>query len=127
MPRPPAQALTERESQIMRLLWKQGALTSEEIRSRLPGQPHDSSVRTILRVLVRKGYVHRDPDSRPAAYSAAVPEANAQNKAARSLLQRFFSGSALELVQHLIDHEQLTPEQLAKLRRQFRSPKRNDE
>lgn len=111
----------------MQLLWKQGPLTSDDIRSRLPGQPHDSSVRTMLRVLIRKGYVHRDPDSRPAAYAAAVPQANAQNKATRSLLQRFFSGSAQELVQHLIDHEQLTAEQLARLRRQFHSPKRDDQ
>ncbi len=62
MPRPASELLTQRENQIMEVLWMHGAVTAEAVREALPGDPHDSSVRTMLRVLRNKGYV---PHSRP--------------------------------------------------------------
>lgn len=119
MPRPQSDVLTEREAQIMQVLWDREPVTSLELGEHLPGKPHDSSVRTILRVLNQKGYVRIDSGQRPALYEAAVPQGRLQKKATQSLVKRFFSGSVEELVQHLIEDEQLTPEQLTKLRRKF--------
>ena len=51
MARPTSTNLTERESEIMEILWDLGSATSQQVRQGLKGQPHDSSVRTILRVL----------------------------------------------------------------------------
>ncbi len=116
MARPPSDVLTEREAQIMGLLWDHGSQTSESVRDRLPDKPHNSSVRTMLRVLADKGYVRVDNEQRPAVYSAAVPRSRVQKKAMRGLLRRFFNGSLDNLVQHLIDDEQLTPEQLERLK-----------
>ncbi len=127
MPRPPSDVLTEREALIMQILWDHGPLTSVQLGEHLPGNPHDSSVRTILRVLNQKRYVHIDNDQRPARYEASVPQARVQKKATRSLLKRFFSGSVEDLVQHLIEDEQLTPEQLTKLRRKFASKRKGGE
>ena len=121
MSRPKSDALTAREAQIMQVLWDHGAMTSGAVGDRLPGSPHDSSVRTMLRVLIQKGYVHVDRGVRPAVYSAAVPQSKLQKQATQSLLQRFFSGSVEDLVQHLIEDEQLTLEQLTNLRRRFGS------
>jgi len=124
MPRPPSELLTEREAQIMRLLWKHGEMTAEAIRTKLPDNPHDSSVRTMLRVLKQKGYVSVDTELRPAVYSAAIPQTKVQKNATRSLLKRFFGGSVEELVQNLIEDEQLTVEQLSELRKKFGSQKK---
>lgn len=127
MPRPQSDVLTEREAQIMQVLWDQGPVTSLDLGERLPGKPHDSSVRTMLRVLNQKGYVQIDSGQRPAMYEAAVPQARLQSKATQSLLKRFFSGSVEELVQHLIEDEQIAPEQLTKLRRKFGSKKKGSD
>ena len=127
MARPKSDVLTEREARIMQVLWDHGDMTSVALGVRLPNNPHDSSVRTMLRVLIQKGCVRVDSKQRPAVYSSAVPQSKLQKKATHSLLQRFFSGSVEDLVQHLIEDEQLTPEQLKKLRRKFGSPRKGRE
>ena len=98
MAHPTSDVLTEREAQIMAVIWELGEATAEQVRARLPGSPHDSSVRTLLRVLQSKGYLRLRPKSRPRLYRPAVPRSKAQHKAAKSLLRRFFDGSAEALV-----------------------------
>ena len=115
MPRPGSDTLTPREAQIMAILWDAGTLTAEQIREALPDQPHDSTVRTLLRVLEAKGYVRHRARGKAYAYRPAVDRARAEGKALHSLLSRFFGGSAEALVLRLIEDEQITPEQLEQL------------
>ncbi len=102
----------------MDALWDLGRATAEQVRAALPGSPHDSTVRTLLRVLESKGYVSHDVRGKAYVYRASVPRAKAQRHALRHLLTRFFDGSAEALVLRLIEDERLTPEQLDAIRRQ---------
>jgi predicted transcriptional regulator len=43
------------------------------------------------------------------------------------LLKQFFSGSADELVQHLLDEEEITPEQLHRLREAYDHARRKED
>jgi len=121
MARPGSETLTPREAQIMEVLWNAGSATAEQIRSELPGESHDSTVRTLLRVLEEKGYVRHTARGKAYVYWPAVKRASAERKAVRSLVQRFFGGSAEALVLRLIEDDQLTPDQLDELRRQLES------
>lgn len=116
MPRPASPLLTERESQLMEVLWSQGPSTADAVRAALADRPHDSTIRTLLGILRRKGYV-RIRGRQPAVYEAAVDKARVQTKAARSLLARFFGGSVESLVARLIDDEQLSHGEIEQLRR----------
>ena len=49
--------LSRRERQIMDILFTMGRASGPEIQERLPDQPSYSGVRTILRVLERKGHI----------------------------------------------------------------------
>jgi predicted transcriptional regulator len=126
--RPPSEALTEREAQIMDAVWRLGEATAEQVRGALPGPAHDSTVRTLLRVLEAKGYVAHEARGKAYVYRAAVERRKAQRLALRGVLRRFFAGSAEDLVLRLIEDEQLTPGQLDALRRSARpaatTPKR---
>jgi BlaI family transcriptional regulator, penicillinase repressor len=114
-----SQALTEREAQIMGVLWSHGDATAEQVREWLPDRPHDSTVRTLLRVLETKGYVERQGPGRPTLYRALVSQAKAQRSALHVLLLRLFGGSPQALVQRLIDDRKLTPEEFLELAREF--------
>jgi len=116
MPRPLSETLTERESQIMNALWELGAATAEQVRESLPDRLHDSTVRTMLRILERKGYARHEARRKAYLYRAAVPRQTAQRRAIHTILARFFGGSAEGLVLRLIEDERITPEQLAELR-----------
>ncbi len=109
--------LTEREAQIMDVVWRLGEVTAEQVREGLPGSPHDSTVRTLMRVLETKGYLTHQTKGKAYVYRAAVGRRKAQRLAVRSMLTRFFAGSAENLVLRLIEDEQLSQEQLDELRR----------
>jgi predicted transcriptional regulator len=115
--------LTQRESQIMEVLWAHGPASAESVREKLADDPHDSTVRTMLRVLRGKGYV-RVRGRQPAVYEAAVDRQKIQGKAAQNLLKRFFGGSVEALVMRLVEDEQLTPKQLDQLRKKIANDKR---
>lgn len=116
MARPASELLTEREAQIMEILWSRGQSTAEAVREALPDGPHDSTVRTMLRILKQKGYV-RIARRQPAVYEAAVPRARVQAQAAGSLLARFFGGSVEALVLRLVEDERLSTAELGRLRK----------
>jgi BlaI family penicillinase repressor len=104
----------------MEVLWSHGEATAETVRLALPDEPHDSTVRTLLRVLKDKGYI-RVIGRQPAKYQARVSREQAQSKAASSLLARLFGGAADALVLRLLEDERLTPQQIEQLRKQLQS------
>jgi BlaI family penicillinase repressor len=115
--RQPSQSLTEREAQIMDIVWRLGDATAEQVRAALPGSPHDSTVRTLMRVLENKGYLTHEVRGKVYVHRARVGRHKAQKLAVRSVLARFFAGSAEDLVLSLIEDEQLSREQLDEIRR----------
>src|SRR5262249_23001979 len=117
MPTLSSDILTEREAQIMDVLWKLGTASADEIRSELPAPLHDSTVRTLLRILETKGYVRHDLRGKSYVYRAVVERAHAQRSALRSFLGRLFGGSAEDLVLRLVEDEALTAEQLAEIQK----------
>jgi BlaI family penicillinase repressor len=114
--RPPSETLTGREAQIMDVLWRVDEATAEQVRAGLVDPLHDSTVRTLLRVLVTKGYVAQESKGKAFVYRASIARAGAQRHALGSVLARFFGGSAEDLVLRLIEDERLTPEQLDEIR-----------
>lgn len=123
MGRPPAETLTPREAQVMDAVWRLGEATADQVREALAERLHDSTVRTILRVLEAKGYLSHQPRGKAFAYRAAVERTKAQGRALRSVLARFFAGSAQDLMLRLIEDERITPEQLEALKSAAPAPK----
>ena len=119
MARPTSPLLTDREAEIMSVLWELGPSTSQQIGERLSGEPHGSTVRTLLRILAGKGHVKVNNHVRPAVFTPAMKQRSVRKKAAAELLKRFFGGSAEELVLHLLDDERLSAEQLKELEQRF--------
>jgi predicted transcriptional regulator len=116
--------LTEREAQIMDVLWSRQAATADDVREVLPGEPHDSTVRTLLRILETKGFVKHEVQGKSFLYRAAVARERAQSSALRNFLGRLFRGSAEDLVLRLIEDEVLTPDQLDEIKKSI-PPRRN--
>ena len=116
MARPTAETLTGREAQIMDVVWRLEEATAEQVRDAMPGKPHDSTVRTLMRVLEAKGYLAHEARGKAYVYRAVVGRQKAQRSALASVLARFFGGSAEDLVLRLIEDERITPEQLDALR-----------
>jgi BlaI family penicillinase repressor len=88
------QQLSRRERQIMDILYAAGRATGADILQRLPDQPSYSTVRTILRVLERKGHVRHVEENLRYVYLPTQRPDDARRSALERVVQTFFDGSA---------------------------------
>ncbi len=116
----PANRLTEREAEIMDRLWELGQASAEQIRVTLPDEPHDSTVRTMLRILEEKGFVTHERSGRSFVYRPVIQREKVQQKTLSNVIRRFFSGSPQDLVLRLLEEEQLSAADLQDLIQQFK-------
>lgn len=92
------EGLGARERQIMDAIYRLGEGSVAEVLARLPDPPSYSAVRTMIRVLERKGHLtHRQEGTRYVYRPARSPE-TARRSALKHLLQTFFAGSATDAV-----------------------------
>jgi predicted transcriptional regulator len=111
--------LSRRERQIMDVLFTRGRATGQEIQEGLPDKPNYSSVRTILRVLERKGYVRHIEEGLRYVYEPTVAREAASRSALQRIIRTFFDGSAKEAAAALLDPSvfHLSDEELSELGR----------
>jgi predicted transcriptional regulator len=110
-------SLTDRESDLMQVLWERGPSTVAEVRDALDDELAYTTVLTILRTLEEKGYVAHREEGRAHRYTATVERQVAQKSALRALSQKLFKGSIELLLVHLVSDDKLTDEEVARIRR----------
>ncbi|MHC4400801.1 MAG: BlaI/MecI/CopY family transcriptional regulator [Planctomycetota bacterium] len=111
--------LSALEDAVMQVVWQRRSATAEQIRLRLAGHRpmKDSTVRTILRRLEKKGYVGHTTEGRTYVYSPKVAPQSVATDAVRGIIDRFCNGSVESLLVGMIDDELITPEKLQDLAR----------
>ena len=110
--------LTEAELRIMRLLWSRGqSLVSDLVTAMPEGSTLAyNSVLTTIRILEQKGYVEHRQEGRAFVYRPTVEEHEASRSEVRHMLKRFFGDSRERLLLSLIRDEEITPEELRRLK-----------
>jgi predicted transcriptional regulator len=109
-------SLTNREADVMQVLWEQGPCLVAEVRTHLKDDLAYTTVLSILRTLETKGYVRHTEEGRGHRYSAKVQQQAAQRNALRHLTDKLFKGSSELLFTHLVSDGKLTPEQIERMR-----------
>ena len=120
MARRQSRTLTEVELGFMQVLWRGGEMGTEEIRSALGRQGRelaDGSVRKVLSILLRKGYVTRKPAGKGFRYRAKVKSDRANMSMVQDLLERAFGGSAALMVAALLDTRKVRAKDLDEIKR----------
>lgn len=107
---------TERELDIMQVLWEQGPATVSEVRESLEDDLAHNTVLTMLKVLEDKGHVLRHTGSKAHRFEALVERASAGASALRRVTTKLFQGSSEELLLKLVDAQNLDDEEIARLR-----------
>ena len=111
-------SFTDRELDVMAVLWEGGAATVAEVQERLSDDLAYTTVLTVLRTLEEKGHVtHEEGEGRAYRYSALVDREQAGESALGRLVRKLFAGSPELLLTHLVAQRELTTEQLERMRR----------
>jgi predicted transcriptional regulator len=110
-------AITERQFEVLGLLWEHGPLTVREVRERLPrgGEVPYTTVLGLLQNMKRAGLVAHEADSHAHRYRPLVSRQEATGTLLGDFLRRFFRGSAQRLVLSLVDARHLSAEQLREI------------
>ena len=108
--------LTDREADVMRVLWDRGPSVVNEVKDHLADELAYTTVLTILRTLEQKGYVKHEEEGRVHRYFAAVKEDAARRSALQHLTGKLFKGSAELLFTHLVADRKLSKDQVKRMR-----------
>lgn len=120
MARPKAKQLTERELEIMHVFWQPakqqadgslGDLTAADVRQQLADGGRDlayTTVATLLKILVEKGFVRQVTNQRPFTFRAIRSFKDVSARLVNDLVDQVFSGSRETLLLRLVESKKLT-------------------
>lgn len=104
--------------QILEVLWQRGPSTAREITAELSRASPiaHSTVQTLLRQLEAKGAITHAVEERTFIYRPLYQPSEVTATPLHDLLVRVYKGSVYNLMSHLLKHETVSPEELARLR-----------
>jgi BlaI family penicillinase repressor len=110
-------SFTDRELDVMAVLWGRGSATVTEVRERIPDELAYTTVLSVLRTLEEKGHVGHREEGKAHRYFPLVERRVAGRSALARLIDTVFNGSPELLLTQLVTERELTEEQLKRLRR----------
>ena len=110
---------TSAELDILAVLWERGASTVRDVYAALSERKPTTytTVLKFMQIMNEKGLVKRDEHAKAHIYSAVPTEEQTKTNLVSDLLDRAFRGSALKLVQHVLETKAASPDDLAEIRR----------
>jgi BlaI family transcriptional regulator, penicillinase repressor len=107
---------TDRELDVMGVLWDAGAATVAEVRDRLSDDLAYTTVLTVLRTLEEKGYVGHVEEGKAYRYHPLVERQAAGTSVLKRLTRKLFKDSPALLLTHLVADERLSDDDLRRMR-----------
>jgi predicted transcriptional regulator len=107
---------------IMQVLWDRGEATVADVREALQrSRPlAHTTIGTMLTKMERNGQVRHRTEGRVNVYRAAVGREKVRRSMLADLAARLFAGDLTEMVSHLLESRDVTPEELSRLKELIR-------
>ena len=103
------------ERDVLRIVWKREHATAENVREDLGRTLKESTVRTVLHRLEKKGYLNHSLDNRTYVYHPAKAPRHVAAIAIKRIVDWLCDGSMEELLVGMVDTEVVDHKQLKKL------------
>ena len=108
--------LTNRELDVMSIVWRLGSATVNEVQDALGDRLAYTSVMTILKTLESKGHLRHELEGRAYRYYPQVEPAAAGAKTLNRLVDKVYQGSRAMLMAELLSDERVSPAELRRMR-----------
>lgn len=108
---------TDRELDVMSILWRSGSGTVNEVREALAEDLAYTSVLSVLQTLEAKGYVRHEAEGRAYRYYALVAPEEAGGSALTRIRNAIFHGSAEMILAQLVSDRGLSRDELERMKK----------
>jgi BlaI family penicillinase repressor len=108
---------TERELDIMSVLWREGSGTVAEVQTALDDGAGYTTILKLLQILEEKGHVSHIKEGRAHRYLPLVDRDEAARGALGRVVDKIFQGSAELTLARLVSERPLSAEEIARMRR----------
>lgn len=108
--------LTEKEQEIMTMLWQEGPLSVREMLGRYSEpRPHVNTVSTIVRILEDKGFVGHEAVGQAYRYHAVAQPDEFRERSLAGVIRSYFNNSYVSAVSALAEEEKISVDELREI------------
>lgn len=107
--------LGELERQVLQIVWAAGDITADQVRQAVDRPLKESTVRTVLTRLERKGYLTHAVEQRTFIYRAARPRGQVAARAVKRIADWFCSGSLDDVLVGMVEAKLLNQRDLQRI------------
>ncbi len=108
--------LTEREEQIMQVIWQQDGVFIREVVEQFPKpKPHYNTVATIVKILVKKGFLKSEKIGNTDRYSAKITIEDYRKEDIKDIKKKYFGNSLPKMMAHFAKQEELSDKEIKEL------------
>lgn len=110
------QKLTNKEEQIMRILWKLNKAFVKEVMAEISEeQPHYNTLSTIIRNLEEKGFVSHNAFGKTHQYFPIVKMEDYRKRFMNTAIDTYFNSSYKNMVSFFAEEEKISAEELREI------------
>jgi len=119
------QKLTNKEEEIMQILWKLKKAFVKEVQAEITeDQPHYNTLSTIIRNLEEKGFVAHNAFGNTHQYYPIVTLENYSKKYMKTAIDNYFNSSYKNMVSFFAKEEKISADELREILAMIESPKK---
>lgn len=110
--------ISEAEFEVMKVVWKNAPISTNEVTERLTKTTDWSpkTIQTLLKRLVTKGALTYEKQSRVFVYSPLVEEKEYISQKSNTFLQRYYNGDFTAMLSAYLENDKLSEQEIRTLR-----------
>jgi predicted transcriptional regulator len=109
---------TEKELEILRIVWEKGAISVKEVHELMGGDESNgyTTILKLMQIMHEKGHLARQKSGKLHLYRAVVSQENTQQQLLDKMIDTVFRGSASELVMSALGNRKSSKDELKVIR-----------
>lgn len=113
---------TAAELEILAVLWEKDAATVKEVHEIINARKPTgyTTVLKTMQIMRDKGFVERDDANKAHVFRAIEAQTETQKNLVADLIEKAFRGSALRLVQHVLEAKPASADELKEIRKMIK-------
>lgn len=110
---------TASELEILNILWEKESATVREVFEIISATKPVTytTVLKLMQIMTDKELVERNEQGKAHLYRAKIAQSETQKGLVSDLLEKVFRGSAMQLVQHLLETKKTSPQEMKEIRK----------